>query len=311
MKAVDSRLEMEWADATWDPLAGCTRKSAACRHCYAEALTAASSQSGLWGHGFAEIGPKGPAWTGQIALLEDRLALPLGWENPRRIFVNALSDLFHESLPVETIDRIFAVMALAPRHTFLVLTKRPKTMQPYLADPAAPGRIAGAMEAIAAKDGTPHKIDAWPLPNVWLGVTAENQKEADRRIPLLLETPAAVRWIAAEPLLESLDLKIGTWLRDAPDGSAGAKLDWIVAGGETGPEAQPCHPDWARSLRDQCAKSGAAFFWRQWGEHIPAAGVEADSAQATDKMSWERIGARPASRFLDGLLHEAFPAPRL
>jgi protein gp37 len=197
-------------------------------------------------------------------------------------------------------------MALAPRHIFQVLTKRPKTMQPYIADPAAPGRIERAMAEIAADAAAPLKIESWPLPNVWLGVTAENQKEADRRIPLLLETPAAVRWIAAEPLLERLDLEIGTWLSNAAGG--GAKLDWVVAGGEIGAEAQPCHPDWARSLRDQCAKSGAAFFWRQWGEHIPAAGVEAGAAKAPANMTWERIGARPSSRTLDGVFHEAYPA---
>lgn len=290
---MESRFEIEWTEAIWDPLAGCTRKSAACRHCYAEALTAAASQSGEWGQGFAENGPKGPAWTGKIALVEDRLTLPLGWENPRRIFVNALSDLFHESLAVETIDRVFAVMALTPRHIFQVLTKRPKTMQPYIADPAAPGRIEQAMAEIAPDAAAPRRIEAWPLPNVWLGVTAENQKEADRRIPLLLETPAAVRWIAAEPLLERLDLKIGSWLQKTTD-AGGPKLDWVVAGGEIGVEAQPCHPDWARSLRDQCATSGAAFFWRHWGEHIPAAGVEA--------------GAGLSSRLLDGVLHEAYPA---
>ncbi|WP_036255291.1 phage Gp37/Gp68 family protein [Methylocapsa acidiphila] len=302
---METRLAIEWADAVWDPLAGCTRKSAACRHCYAEGLTAAASQSGQWGHGFAEIGPGGAAWTGKIALLEERLALPLGWESPRRIFVNALSDLFHESLPVETIDLVFAVMALAPRHIFQVLTKRPKVMQPYVADPATPGRIALAMEKIAPGGEATREIGAWPLLNVWLGVTAENQKEADRRIPLLLQTPSAVRWIAAEPLLEPLDLKLGSWLGNPNAGAA--RLDWVVAGGETGGEAQPCHPDWARSLRDQCAKGGAAFFWRQWGEHVPFAGVEAGSVDAPAKMSWERLGARPASRLLDGLLHEAFP----
>jgi len=298
-------VAIAWTDATWDPLAGCTRKSAACRHCYAEALTAASSQPGMWGHGFAESTPSGPAWTGKINLLEERLSLPLAWDEPSRIFVNSNSDLFHESLAVETIDRVFAIMALAPRHIFQVLTKRPKTMQPYLADPAAPSRIERAMAAIAG-DPVSARIETWPLPNVWLGVTAENQKEADRRIPLLLATPAAVRWIAAEPLLEPLDLKIGSWLRGAPE-QPGPKLDWIVAGGEISAEAQPCHPDWARSLRDQCAKSDAAFFWHQWGEHVPASGVDAEPAQEPAKMTFTRIGGGASPRLLDGVLHEAFP----
>lgn len=303
-------VTIEWTDTIWDPLVGCTRKSAACRHCYAEALTAASAQDKQWGYGFAEVGPAGPSWTGAIALREDRLALPLAWDTPRRILVNALSDLFHESAPIETIDRVFAIMALAPHHTFQILTKRPKIMQTYIADKAMPGRITHAIDEIAP-GANAHAIAAWPLPNVWLGVTAENQKEAERRIPVLLQTPAAVRWVAAEPLLEPLDLKLGTWLRDAlqRDASSGIGpwLDWVVAGGEIGVEAQPCHPDWARSLRDQCAKGGTAFFWRQWGENIPTVGVTAGARPEPILLTWERLGARPARRTLDGFLHETFP----
>jgi protein gp37 len=299
-------FEIAWTDTTWNPLAGCTRKSAACRHCYAESATAESARDGGWGRGFAEIADGGAAWTGTIALREDRLGLPLGLEKPSRIFVNSLSDLFHESLPEETIDKIFAVMAAAPHHVFQVLTKRPKTMQPYLADAGTPARIERHMAAlgVGAK-----KIETWPLPNVWLGVTAENQKEADRRIPLLLATPAAVRWVAAEPLLEAIDLEAGTWLKaDASEVGAGPKLDWVVAGGEIGAEAQPCHPDWARGLRDQCTRAETPFFWTHWGEHIPATGVEDGAAPTPAKMTWERIGASPAVRRLDGRLHEASPA---
>ncbi len=304
--AMTDDVAIAWTDATWNPLAGCTRKSQACRQCYAEAATADSARDGGWGQGFAEIGEAGPAWTGKIALREDRLTFPLGLEKPCRIFVNSLSDVFHETLDPATIDKIFAVMALAPRHVFQVLTKRPKTMQPYLADAGTPARIERCM----AELGHAEKIETWPLPHVWLGVTAENQKEADRRIPLLLQTPAAVRWIAAEPLLEALDLKPGTWLKaGAGDpNTAKPKLDWIVAGGEINAGATPCHPDWARSLRDQCARAETPFFWTHWGENIPAAGVEERAPEEPAKMTFEPIGGRPASRRLDGLLHEAFPA---
>jgi protein gp37 len=300
-------FEIAWTDTTWNPLAGCTRKSQACRQCYAESATADSARDGGWGQGFAELGEAGPAWTGKIALREDRLAFPLGLEKPCRIFVNSLSDVFHESLDKATIDTIFAVMAAAPRHVFQVLTKRPKTMQPYLGDAETPARIERRMAEIG---GGATKIQAWPLPNVWLGVTAENQKEADRRIPLLLQTPAAVRWIAAEPLLEALDLKPGTWLKaGAADRHATTpKLDWIVAGGEINAGATPCHPDWARGLRDQCARAETPFFWTHWGENIPAAGVKEPAAEEPARMTWEKLGARPAARHLDGRLHEAFPA---
>jgi protein gp37 len=305
-------ITIEWTDAIWDPLAGCTRKSAACRHCYAEALTAASAQNNQWGHGFAEMGPAGPSWTGTIALREDRLALPLTWNTPRRVLVNSLSDLFHEAAPIETIDRVFAIMALAPHHTFQVLTKSPKIMQAYIADTTIPGRITRGMDEIAADAGA-HVIAAWPMPNVWLGVTSENQKEAERRIPVLLQTPATVRWIAAEPLLEPIDLKLGSWLCDAPErkgaSGAGPWLDWVVAGGEIGAEAQPCHPDWARLLRDQCAKGGTAFFWRQWGEYIPTVGVIAGAGPVAIPLTWEPAGARPSMRTLDGAFHDTFPEP--
>jgi len=296
----------EWADALWDPVVGCTRKSAACRHCYAEALTAASAQDQQWGLGFAESGPAGPSWTGRVALRDDRLTLPLSWDTSRRILVNALSDLFHESAQNELIDRIFAVIALAPHHIFQILTKRPKIMQAYIADAATPERIARVMDEIAPQE-VAHNIVAWPLKNVWLGVTAENQKEAERRIPALLETPAALRFVAAEPLLEAVDLKAGVWLRNEGTSAASPRLDWVVSGGEIGAEAKPCHPDWARSLRDQCAKSGTAFFWRQWGEYLPNAGVTAEPGSS--ELAFAPQGAGPVQRTLDGILHEAFPTP--
>jgi len=278
-----------YADKLWDPLAGCTRKSAACRNCYAETLTSeAAVARESWAQGFAEKG----SWTGKVDLRKDRLALPLEWDEPARVFVNAMSDLFHESLDNAVIDQIFAVMALSPQHTFLVLTKRPKTMQPYMADKATPVRVEQAMAALSPDAP---KLPSWPLPNVWLGVTAENQKEADRRIPLLLETPAARRFAAAEPLLEKVDFKPGTWLK-----SGGGGLDWIVAGGEIGPGANKCQPDWARALRDQCAAQNTAFFWTQWGTHDAGDGA----GMAADASS----GEGSAGRLLDGTLHEAFPS---
>jgi protein gp37 len=225
-------VKIEWTEATWNPIFGCTRKSLACKHCYAETTTAENAGPGQWGQGFAE---PGGGWTGKVEVQADRLPQPLGWTEPKRIFVNSLADLFHENLAKDQIDRVFAIMALSPDHTFQVLTKRPKQMQDYMSDPATPGRIEAAMAAFAMIK-PPRSIATWPLPNVWLGVTAENQKEADRRIPLLLATPAALRFVAAEPLLDTIDLKVGSWLPGEDGGkesaAEGAKLDWIVGGGE-------------------------------------------------------------------------------
>jgi protein gp37 len=278
-----------WADVLWDPVRGCSRKSAACINCYAETATAQNAQAGGWGEGFATLKGEDVAWTGKVALVEDRLGMPLGLEKPSRIFVNSMSDLFHEEMTDAAIDRVFAVMALAPQHQFLVLTKRQKKMQTYMADAAVASRIGQAMGAL----GREGKVADWPLPNVWLGVTAENQKEAERRIPVLLETPAAVRFIAAEPLLGAVLLK-PEWLPGG--GTAGPVLDWVLAGGESGPKARPIELDWVRSLRDQCARAGTPFYWNSWGTAMPA-----DQRAKETNPETER-------RHVDGALHEALPA---
>ncbi|RAI16203.1 DUF5131 family protein, partial [Rhodoblastus acidophilus] len=208
----------------------------------------------------------------------------LRWRRPRKIFVNSMGDLFHESVPDEWIDRVFAVMALAPQHTFQILTKRAKRMRDYLFHPtrsvgiglAALGAVmaeharnpkssVGSGCIIKATDINPGALKAWPLPNVWLGVTAEDQARADERIPDLLATPAAKRFISAEPLLSPLDVR---WALGSPIEIAAGflarghfapgletlrPLDQIITGGESGPNARPSHPDWFRSLRDQCA----------------------------------------------------------
>ena len=181
--------KIEWTDATWNPVRGCTRVSPGCGGpgdqggCYAERMAARFSKPGQWGHGYAEMVGGKPRWTGKVGLAPiDTIEAPLHWMTPRRIFVNSTSDLFHESILDEWIDRMFAIMALCPQHTFQVLTKRPERMRRF-----------GSLSA------------ARPLPNVWLGVSAERQQEADERIPLLLETPAAVRFVSTEPLLGPVD----------------------------------------------------------------------------------------------------------
>jgi protein gp37 len=282
--------KIAWTDRSdWNPLRGCTRVSEGCRHCYAEAIAARFSGPGQPFEGFAEKTTNGPRWTGKIALMEDRLTLPLKWRKPAKIFVNSASDLFHENVPDEWIDRIFAVMALAPQHSFQVLTKRPKRMRAYFErwpDGAARfHHVAG--EAYKIDPSLPHGANGWvwdlqkrwPLPNVWLGVTAEDQERADERIPELLATPAARRFVSVEPMLGPVDLteivirhRVGEQHINAlhceedPEdcGEIGpATLDWVIVGGESGPGSRPMHPQWARDLRDQCQAAGTAFFMKQ------------------------------------------------
>lgn len=255
---------IEWCDETWNPLRGCSRISDGCRNCYAETVAGRFSEPGMPYEGLITKTPKGPTWNGTIKLVPEKLKEPLRWQRPRRVFVNSMSDLFHENVPDDYIHRIFMIMALCPQHTFQVLTKRAERMLKY---------ITGDYHS---------KTAPWPLQNVWLGVSVENQEAANERIPLLLQTPAAIRWISAEPLLGPIDLSSidvsgehevlplgAAWLdRLEPGESEDSRIDWVVVGGESGSNARPMHPDWARALRDQCRAAGIPFLFKQWGEYV-------------------------------------------
>jgi protein gp37 len=282
------RSAIEWTDATWNPTRGCSRVSPGCGGpghaggCYAEGVAARFSNPGFPYHGFAERKRTGSKWTGKVALIDHMLTVPLGWTKPRRIFVNSMSDLFHEALSDDAIDKVFAVMALCSQHTFQVLTKRPMRMRDYFS--CSTSDICERIIFAASCLGHPHCFTAadlwtlWPLPNVWLGTSVEDQERADERIPLLLETPAAVRFLSCEPLLGPLE--ISPWLNtmvesvDIPGYPAWTRgflpaIDWVICGGESGPRARPMHPDWARGLRDQCDFARIPFFFKQWGEWLP------------------------------------------
>jgi protein gp37 len=271
----------------------------------------------------------GPVWTGETRLNEAWLTQPLRWRRPRRIFVCAHGDLFAESVPDEWIDRVFAVMALAPQHTFQVLTKRAKRMRKWASAPDRLSRIA-ARAFFMEGEFQPQ----WPLPNVWLGVSVEDQMRADERIPDLLATPAAVRFVSAEPLLGPIDFRRvspnGVQLIDTligrsttPDYSGWPRLDWIIVGGESGPGARPMHPDWARAIRDQCAAAGVAFFFKQNGEwqHMPERAhfkeqfreewrlVESGIPGVRPALMF-RVGKKRAGRLLDGYTHDDMPGSR-
>ena len=289
---------IEWTDATWNPITGCSVVSPGCTNCYAMRLAGTRLAQHSSRAGLTRDTKAGPVWTGEVRFNDQWLEQPLHWSRPRMIFVCAHADLFHESVPDAWIDKVFAIMAAAHWHTFQVLTKRADRMAHYLrhnAGPAAERWVAASWELVKtskplarvgwswAQDDMP-----WPLPNVWLGVSAEDQRRADERIPHLLATPAAVRWVSAEPLLGPLDLTridvdghgevlpLTGWhpepgtLDSEGNATAGHPgLDWIVAGGESGPSARPMHPDWARALRDQCAAAGVPFHFKQWGQWAP------------------------------------------
>ena len=362
---------------TWNPIRGCTRVSPGCGGpgphggCYAEGIAARFSGPGQPFEGIAEMrGGKG-RWTGKLAFVEAKLIEPLRVRKPTTWFVNSMSDLFHEAVPDAWIDRVFAVIALCPQHTFQCLTKRSARMRAYLSRTAGDGRVdvrnhlawdvvprvmnqfspqwrgeapEGPWRSRAIQAGT-----IWPLPNVWLGVSAEDQRRADERIPDLLATPAAVRFVSAEPLLRPIDFRAG-WLTghdDGPcprsdpgcDGDEGdchdtcerqPRLDWIIVGGESGPNARPMHPAWARSIRDQSAEAGVAYLFKQWGAWAPArdaANVERSEGQGShgailEGDTWSifergdrhgdvfRVGKKAAGRLLDGRTWDEMPEVR-
>lgn len=292
------KSNIEWTDATWNPIAGCSIVSPACTNCYAMAQAARIERMVNGSHyaGLTKIINGKAVWTGEVHQApEAKLLEPLRWKRTRRIFVNSMSDLFHEAVPDEWIDRIFAVMALAPQHQFQVLTKRPERMRAYCSDARTRYRIARyVVDFLIAKQvevgenwpvesegdiDLPDdiKLRSWPLSNVWLGVTAEDQKRADERIPDLLATPAAVRFVSIEPMLGAVNLRrvrIATGHHTIIDALGGyalerggrTSLDWVICGGESGPSARPMHPEWARSLRIQCGRAGVPFFFKQRGE---------------------------------------------
>jgi len=306
-----AKTGIEWTDATWNPIMGCSRVSEGCRHCYAEGVAArfglkkngAEKKPTVY-DGLIHIVNGEPVWTGKI--VETRqLLTPLKWRKPKRIFVNSMSDLFHENVTDEQRDRIFAVMALCPQHTFQVLTKRPAIMHRYLSDSETSLRVQDCVDEM-----TDSYAYVEPFPNLWLGVSVENQAAADERIPLLLQTPAAVRFLSCEPLLGPLLIEGALHnLPEFDDVPQLPRIDWVICGGESGPHARPMHPDWARSLRDQCAAAGVSFFFKQWGQWTPTADpkIAADRGiSLKDCLSWHAKKA-DAGSLLDGIEHKAFP----
>lgn len=385
---------IEWTEATWNPIVGCSLATPGCTNCYAMRMAARLDRMGQAHYaGLTQPSKAGAIWTSKLALAPESILLaPLRRRKPTTYFVNSMGDLFHEDAPDEWIDRVFAVMALCPQHTFQVLTKRSGRMRAWFSQERPRGtpaeilaelyvshpEIAGSWPLDAARAVDVGKR-GWPLPNVWLGVSAEDQPRADVRVPDLLATPAAVRFVSAEPLLGPIDFRLLRFKSgdDLPDemrvnsehGSINAlsgistwpashyqtpviarqsrivegelwqsegesrRIEWIIVGGESGPSARPMHPDWARSIRDQCKAAGVPFFFKQWGEWLDeqeatarhrAPGPEMfDRFGAPKGNRWHpyeaadrnggamiRVGKARAGRFLDGRTHDDMPEVR-
>ena len=328
------KTKIEWTHAagrvgmSWNPVRGCRRISAGCEHCYAETMAARFSGPGLPFEGVITNG----RWNGKVEPLPEKLAEPLRWRKPRMVLVGSMSDLFHEDVPNEFIENIVGVMAACPDHIFQVLTKRPERMRRLLSEREMTPEMVEAVGGQLFQQSTLHRegimsvgqsghpswitvehaggsyaIPTLPLLNAILMTSVENQKQADARIPHLLATPAAVRGVSIEPMLEEIELpglrcdgcgytsrdkrKLGDHhLCKAPSPT----LDWVIAGSESGPRRRPADPDWFRSLRDQCVDAGVSFFLKQM--HIDGKKVslpELDGRKWAEMPEMEERGWRP------------------
>lgn len=325
-----TKTKIEWADAVWNPVTGCTKISEGCDNCYAEKmvdrLQKIPATQNKYQNGF------------KVTCHKNELAKPLSWKKRRKIFVCSMGDLFHDDVPFKFIAQIYGIMSMCPQHTFMLLTKRPdralkfyqwceEKEQELYKCPAdqniyleyLPGEIVGPYTEKYG-DNFPDEI---PLNNIWLGVTAENQARADERIPILLQIPAAVRFVSVEPMLGPLTIRswcpvCRAFLIDSMSPTCGTchsstfHVDWVICGGESGPNARPMHPDWVKSLRNQCKAANVPFFFKQWGEWKPISVGENVPQFAFvkgpghDGAVW-RVGKKAAGRELDGKEYLQFP----
>lgn len=307
--------KIEWTDKTWNPVTGCTKVSQGCKHCYAERIYERFNGKGSFKN---------------VICHEDRLSQPLKWRKPAMVFVNSMSDLFHEDVPFEFIIEIFAIMWIAKDHTFQILTKRAERMYEVLNSEQFQNEIGGAVNRMFDKyirkleqplyfDN--EVLNEFPLKNVWLGVSVEDQKAAEERIPFLLRVPATTKFLSCEPLLGPVDLTdvgvdgcmcnvLSGVCDPVPVLSEGESINWVIAGGESGIGARPMHPDWVRSLRDQCKSADVPFFFKQWGEYWPGEKgrlYRNKTLDYTDGQQMVKVGKKNAGRLLDGVLYNEFP----
>ena len=296
--------KIEWAEETWNPIIGCSKVSPGCNNCYAERMAVRLAHMEIWRKPDVNseyyypnviVPQKGSGWNGNTRFVEPALHKPLKWKKPKTIFICSMGDLFHESVQFEWISKVFSITQKCKHHTFLVLTKRPERMLEYFI----------------------HMGIKYPYLNVWLGVTAENKEQADKRIPILLQIPAAKRFVSIEPMLSKID--ISEYLKVINESgfndyggpfSGRDKLDWVICGGESGPGARPVHPDWVRSIRDQCRAVDTPFMFKQWGEWHE---TDLDPNPPKQRHLWPggklmaRYGKKAAGRELDGQIWNQTP----
>jgi len=293
------KTTIEWADMTWNPVSGCSKVSPGCKFCYAETIhNRFHKQLGEFN---------------TITLHPEKLDEPLRYKKPKRIFVNSMSDLFHEDVPFEFIQAVFSVMSDVDQHTYMVLTKRPERMLEFY-----------------TWQSRQHGLPWQASDNVWIGVSVENQKQADYRIPELLKVPATVHFLSCEPLLGRIDLHHlhyddiaeidclnGTHGVNRPHGGTNQKIKWVIAGGESGHHARPVHPDWLIDIKNQCATAGVPFFFKQWGEWLPIDHCDDDHYWSSKKScevggGWTvntmfKVGKKKAGNTLCGQQYLEFP----
>ncbi len=279
-----SRTKIPWSEMTWNPIIGCSKVSAGCLNCYAEKMANRLSRMELakgnfdgaylrvYGgghprnlaeHEFYGGKRRGGGWHGNTVFVETQLNKPLHWKKPRMIFVCSMGDLFHESVPFEWIDDVMAIIAACPHHVFQVLTKRPEKMLKYFTTEQDGLCAEDRVECMLMDGGYPKWT--WPLPNLWLGVTAENQETSDKRIPILLDIPAAVRFVSVEPMLEGVDLSeyMGRQYGICDTVYPYSYLDWVIVGCESGPKRRTCRLEWVQSIVDQCKDANVPCFVKQ------------------------------------------------
>lgn len=285
-RTMSNYSKIEWTDRTWNPVTGCTKVSQGCKNCYAERITNRFKRENFT----------------DVTLHPERLYMPVSWKKPSMVFVNSMSDLFHDEVPFSFIKTVFSMMGNSPIHTFQVLTKRPERAIEF---------FKYYETELQKKDKPGYNLLRYiNSPNIWIGVSVEDQQTAKERIPLLLQIPASVRFISCEPLLGRIDINL-----------VKTGIDWVIVGGESGPNARPMHPDWAYSLQKECSRANVPFFFKQWGEWIDINdGYEYINFGPRKKIErvqlgshyWNavdmfKVGKKAAGNLLNGKAYQEFP----